>query len=89
MTPGEIDQVLDGATNIRKRSFHPGALKEDSISIDVDFITDIKELLEFVSNLEPADLFFFGQFPARDNDGINAITITLPDADGVVRAHPH
>lgn len=23
MTPTEIDQVLDGATNIRKRSFHP------------------------------------------------------------------
>ncbi len=23
MTPSQVDQVLDGATNIRKRSFHP------------------------------------------------------------------
>jgi hypothetical protein len=27
--------------------------------------------------------------PGRDNDGVNAVTLTLPDLDGTVRAHPH
>jgi hypothetical protein len=46
-------------------------------------------LLDFVSALAPSTLFFFGQFPARDNDGDSAITVILPDTDGVVRDHPH
>jgi hypothetical protein len=28
-------------------------------------------------------------YPGRDNDGESAITLDLPDADGVVRRHPH
>jgi hypothetical protein len=32
---------------------------------------------------------YFGPFPARDNDGQSAITLVLPDKDGVVRQHPH
>ncbi|MDH5650959.1 MAG: hypothetical protein OEZ39_03690 [Gammaproteobacteria bacterium] len=66
-----------------------GLLKKDAINIDVDYVTSAKELSEFVSQLEPCYSFFYGQFPARDNDGSNAITITLPDEDGIVRAHPH
>ena len=66
-----------------------GSLEEDSIAIDVDFVTGTNELLNFVSDLAPSTLFFFGQFPAQDNDGDGAITIILPDTDGIVRAHPH
>jgi hypothetical protein len=32
---------------------------------------------------------FYGAVPGRDNDGVNAITLVLPDADGVRRDHPH
>jgi hypothetical protein len=31
----------------------------------------------------------FGAFPGRDDDGERALTLPLPDADGVVRPHPH
>jgi len=32
---------------------------------------------------------FYGPFPSPDDDGVNAITIVLPDVDGFVRPHPY
>jgi hypothetical protein len=32
---------------------------------------------------------FYGATPDRENDGTHAVTVTLPDADGIVRPHPH
>lgn len=66
-----------------------GSLKVGSVNIDVDFITGIGELTDFVLSLDSSSLFFYGAFPARENDGDSAITLVLPDIDGSVRAHPH
>lgn len=49
-------------------------------------IEDLDEELESVAN---ASMLLFGPFPPRQNDGISAVTLDLPDADGIVRAHPH
>ena|SRR6266581_2641195 len=62
---------------------------EDEIHIRVDFPGGTRDLDEFASRVSPGATVFTGAFPARDNDGIGAVTITLPDADGIVRAHPH
>jgi hypothetical protein len=29
------------------------------------------------------------RYPGRDNDGVNAVTLTLPDLDGTTRTHPY
>jgi hypothetical protein len=52
-------------------------------------VTGCNDLDDFVSTLTAVSLVFFGPFPASDNDGIRAVTVALPDADGVVRSHPH
>lgn len=66
-----------------------GTLMDDSISIFVDIVTRSSELTEFASSIPSGKRVFFGAFPARDNDGNRAVTLTLPDADGVMRCHPH
>ena len=66
-----------------------GVLAEDGIEIGAEVVTGPKELEEVTSTLTEGALVFVGAFPARDNDGRAAVTITLPDADGVVRPHPH
>jgi hypothetical protein len=66
-----------------------GTLGEDGLEILVDFVAGPNELTEFRSALPAGTLVFFGAFPGRDNDGVTAITFSLPDADGVVREHPH
>jgi hypothetical protein len=66
-----------------------GRLAPDGLEIVVDFVAGPSELSEFRSALEPGELVFFGAFPGRDNDGDRAITLALPDADEVVREHPH
>jgi hypothetical protein len=30
-----------------------------------------------------------GAYPSADDDGTDAVTLVVPDADGQVRAHPH
>lgn len=65
-----------------------GALDPNDIGIIVDFPSSGGELDEFVTEHEAAT-FVFGRFPASENDGSSAVTLTLPDADGVVRPHPH
>jgi hypothetical protein len=59
------------------------------MDIHVDFVSGKNDLSQLISEVSAGTLVFHGEFPARDNDGANAITLTLPDADGVVRAHPH
>jgi hypothetical protein len=62
---------------------------ETEVRLEVDFITAASELWEFVALLGPEATIYFGPFPARDNDGRQAITVVLPDRDGVIRPHPH
>jgi hypothetical protein len=62
---------------------------EDEIHIRVEFVSGPQGLEEFASTLSPGAAVFAGAFPDRDNDGVRAVTVTLPDADGIVRGHPH
>jgi hypothetical protein len=66
-----------------------GLLREDGLQLDVEFVSGPLELAEVSSRLDGAAWVFYGAFPARDNDGVCAVTVTLPDEDGVVRPHPH
>jgi hypothetical protein len=61
----------------------------DELELLVEFVAGPNELAEFTSEVRMGERVYFGAFPARDNDGVDAVTVTLPDADGVVRGHPH
>lgn len=73
----------------RDRDAVVGKLSADGLTLQVDFIANQSELEEFTHGLAPGTRIFYGAFPGRDNDGVGAVTIDLPDADGVVRRHPH
>jgi len=66
-----------------------GHLNKDGLHIDHEIVTGPNDLTEFASNFGPESRVFYGAFPNRDNDGIKAVTVTLPDHDGIVRPHPH
>lgn len=56
------------------------------VTNDVSGAQDMSEFMEKVpGNAE----VIYGPFPEPDNDGARAITLTIPDRDGVVRSHPH
>ncbi|MDV9170118.1 hypothetical protein R6V09_08185 [Streptomyces sp. W16] len=57
--------------------------------LEVEFIAGAGELDEFEETLGDLSEVCFGAYPGDDNDGMNALTWTVPDADGVVRTHPH
>ena len=65
-----------------------GAARDDEMEIEVDFPSNRKEVDEFVAD-HPNATLIYGAFPGRDDDGHHAVTLTLPDSDGVVRSHPH
>lgn len=64
-------------------------LGPDSLELEIEYVTALSEFDEYAETLGSDSTLFVGTFPARDNDGVNAITVTIPDRDGVVRAHPH
>jgi hypothetical protein len=66
-----------------------GQLKPDGLTIDVEIISGQIELNEYLAAIGADSQLFYGVFPARDNDGIAAVTVTLPDQDGIDRVHPH
>jgi hypothetical protein len=66
-----------------------GVLAADGVSIKVDFPSSIGEIEEQLLEADPALVLFFGFFPSRDNDGKQAVSLDLPDSDGVLRTHPH
>jgi hypothetical protein len=66
-----------------------GVISENEIEIAAEVITGQGELLELTSMFDLGARVFYGVFPARDNDGVNAISVVLPDRDGIVRPHPH
>jgi hypothetical protein len=66
-----------------------GFLGKDSLSFEVDFVTGLNQLSEFVAENDVQSPFFYGAFPSSDNDGERAVTVVLPDKDGVVRSHPY
>jgi hypothetical protein len=54
-----------------------------------NLISTSRELDEIVGEIADSAELLYGAYPAADNDGIAAVTFTVPDADGVVRRHPH
>ena len=65
-----------------------GALLPDGFRIDARVAVSSVDLAEEIADLG-ASVLFFGEFPGRDNDGVAAITLQVPDADGRVRPHPY
>lgn len=66
-----------------------GSWDPDDVEIGADFVAGANELGDFADGLVPLTAVFVGAFPTRDNDGADAVTIMLPDRDGVTRPHPH
>jgi len=66
-----------------------GLLGADGLTIEMEFIAGLDDLAEFEETLGVKSRVFIGQFPARTDDGVTAVTMTVPDKDGVVRGHPH
>jgi hypothetical protein len=66
-----------------------GSLCEDGLRIDVGIANGPDDIEEVLSTVEPRSRVFYGVFPGRDNDGVDAVTVVLPDADGIARPHPH
>jgi len=66
-----------------------GTLPAGEIELDVEFVASPAELDEYAEDLLAGAIVIYGAFPARDNDGESAVTLDLPDRDGVVRPHPH
>ena len=91
LTMGAIDSATHAGIleiAIRDTSAVVGAVDESDIELIVDFPSSASEVDEFVTEHETTT-FVFGAFPAGDNDGSSAVTLTLPDADGVTRSHPY
>ncbi|MFJ7949850.1 hypothetical protein ACIQ6K_40760 [Streptomyces sp. NPDC096354] len=61
----------------------------DQFSIEVDFIGGPAELDEYEQAVGNLSQVYYGSFPGRDNDDLNAVTLIVPDADGIRRAHPY
>ncbi len=61
----------------------------DGVHLVMEVVSGQQELNVLINVLGAKSIIFFGPFPGRDNDGEKAITALLPDADGVVRPHPH
>jgi hypothetical protein len=57
--------------------------------LNMEVISGSVELSEFKAEAIAQGEVFYGASPGRDNDGVNAITVMMPDADGVIRPHPH
>ena len=65
------------------------ALTADECTLAVDFVSCMEGMDGFLADHSSAPVFFVGEFPGRDNDGRDVVTVTIPDEDGVVRRHPY
>ena len=66
-----------------------GVLSPNGVEIEVEFVCGLGELSELLGAAADGIELFVGVFPERDNDGVDAVTLDLPDSDGVFRQHPH
>jgi hypothetical protein len=66
-----------------------GQLAVDGLHIQVDYPSGPEYLDEITQTLGSHSWIYYGPYPGRDNDGIHAVTLTLPDPDGITRAHPY
>jgi hypothetical protein len=66
-----------------------GQLGPDGLEIATEFVAGRSELRDAAQSFRPSEPIFYGRFPANDNDPPHAVTLDLPDRDGIVRSHPH
>lgn len=66
-----------------------GYPSQDVPELDMEIVNGPSELTDFLILHPEGSLAVWGQWPPRQNDGKDAITIDLVDADGVQRSHPH
>lgn len=59
------------------------------VELEMDIISGPSELTEELMLHREGDLAVWGRWPDRVNDGQDAITVNLVDADGILRKHPH
>jgi hypothetical protein len=66
-------------------------LVPDDFELDYWTIAGREDLadLETDGDLKLGDEIYVGAYPSADNDGARAISLHLPDEDGIVRGHPH
>lgn len=57
--------------------------------LDMAIISGPSELAEYLMFHPEGSLAVWGGWPTRENDGVDAITVHLVDADGILRMHPH
>ena len=93
-TPAVREQMLQLMRSLRDIPGETGEivvgyLDADELHITVDYPSGPDDLDEFTQILGSDPWIYFGRFPGRDNDGTNAVTLTLPDLDGITRRHPH
>jgi hypothetical protein len=65
------------------------SVSESAIELEVDFVASAAEPDEFISRLGDTSRITYGRLPASARPGELAVTLVLPDANGVVRSHPH
>jgi len=85
------DQLVDVVLDVIQADGEAvvGILSDDQVTIDVGFVAGLGDLTEFLGPVGNDARVFVGHFPSRDDDGENAVTVDLPDRDGVLRRHPH
>jgi hypothetical protein len=62
---------------------------DGDLEMRADFPAGRDDLEDFLADLQPGDRFFYGAYPSADNDGTDAVSLVLPDNDGIVRRHPY
>lgn len=62
---------------------------ETAAELEMEIISGPSELAGFLMQHPEGALAVWGPWPARGNDGQDAVTLDLVDADGVLRRHPH
>lgn len=92
-TPGLHQQMLRLMRSLREAGdsgeIVVGQLAADGLHIEVDYPSGPESLEEITRTLGTRSRIYVGRYPGRDNDGVDAVTLTLPDLDGITRAHPY
>jgi len=66
-----------------------GVLNPRGHQFDVEYLSGEEEIREYLDRVPTRSTLMYGSYPGRDNDGLHAMTFTIPDSDGVIRNHPH
>ena len=82
-------RAIAASTKYPEHNFNLGALSSDGITIDMVISVDPSEFDEYDEEWSRAPFVFYGDYPGWDDDGINAVLITIPDKDGTVRRHAY